>query len=368
MPPKESAADKKAKKAAELQQKQSEEKVEEGRLLLEPEGKGAQPNYAKAIQCFDAAIELFPENAIAYTYKGHALREQGKHDLAIEDYTKAFSLDAQSIAAVEGRAACYDAQRQWDKSIADYTTVISIHPENDHAYNMRGSARLHKRAPGLLLKNADFGTIVNDLRTAIRLNENNYYAYCNLGKCYEDQRMYKEAVQEYTHALAVKDEYPYAVFRRGCASLALVEKLMNIDGEEVFHPGMVVEDRAVPKQYPFVNDLALSPEDVVRKELEEERKLKEVKRLLDQAVLDFTRIINPEDKALELSAIVHRGTCYLYTGEVIKANDDFQFALKTIHENANSDPPLPNAAVMKAALTVRTRMLSQLRAAKLGTA
>ena len=233
---------------------------------------------------------------------------------------------------------------------------------------MRGSARLHKRAPGLLLKSADFGTIVNDLRTAIRLNENNYYAYCNLGKVYEDQRMFREAVAEYTRALAVKDEYPYAVFRRGCASLALVEKLMNIDGEEVFHPGMVVEDRNIPKQYPFANDPSLSPEEVVRLELEEERKTKETKKLLDQAIQDFTRIINPEDKAAELSSIVHRGTCYLYTGEVLKADDDFRFAVKTIQENANADPPLPNAAVMKAALTNKMRMLSQLRAAKLGNA
>lgn len=325
MPPKDAAAagaagdkaakakEKKEKKLLEQQMNDSQAKCEEGRALMEPEGKGVQPNFTKAIASFDAAIELFPDNAVAYLYRATCNRELHKLDQAIDDFTKAFALDPQSIAALEGRAYCYESMKLWDKAISDYTSIITIHPENDHAHNMRGLCRLHKKPPGLLLKKAEFDAVVSDLRNAVRLNENNYYAMSNLGKAFEDQHLFKEAIEEYSRSLGVKDDYNYAVYRRGCAALAFVERAIQ-QQQVATAPNM---------------DL-LTPDEVIQYEIEQENQSKDIKRLLESAIADFTRIINPDEKEKELIAVVHRGTCYMYLNEFSKADDEFRYVAKTL--------------------------------------
>lgn len=347
MPPKQEAAptaggdkaakakEKKEKKLLEQQMNDSQAKCEEGRALLEPEGKGAQPNYAKAVASFDAAIELFPDNAVAYTYRGICNREMHKLDLAIEDFTKAFALDPQNINALEGRAYCFESLKNWDKAISDYTSIIAIHPENDHAHNMRGLCRLHKKPPGLLLKSAEFGSVVNDLRNAVRLNENNYYAMTNLGKAFEDQHLFKEAIAEYSRALQVKDDYLYAVYRRGCAALAHVERTLQEQGAAV-----------------APNFDAMTPDEVIQYEIDQDTNAKEVRRFLENAVADFTRIINPDEREKELTAIIHRATCYMYMNEFNKADDDFRFATKSL-----DSADLPNTQLVSQVLKTKMQVL-----------
>lgn len=353
MPPKEGkpltekqqkAKEKKERKLLEQQIKQSKEKFDEGRAFLEPEGK-APPVYPKAIAAFDAAIELYPENADAFTFRGHAYRDQGMFDNAIEDYSKAFSLNAQCVPALEGRATCYESLGHWDKAANDYTTILSIQPENDHAYNMRGVARLHRRAPGLLLKNADFAAVVEDFTAAIRLNENNYFAFCNLGKAYVDQRMYRKAIEAFTKALDVKEDYSYATFRRGSAALLLVEALQNevqakVDAKAKAEAS--ISATATKEEVDRVAQLIISSQEA------EEKAAKEVKQLLQQAIADFTKII-PEEKQNELTAIVHRGSCHALLGDLNAAEEDFAFALKHV----DVDKAMMRTAVEKKLASVR---------------
>jgi tetratricopeptide (TPR) repeat protein len=329
------AREKKEKKLLEQQMTDSQAKCEEGRVLLEPEGKAAQPNYNKAIVAFDAAIELFQDNAVAFTYRGTCNKETGRLEQAIEDFSRAFALDPQNINALEGRAACYESMSQFDKAISDYTSIIEIHADNDHAYNMRGICRLRKKPPGLLLKSADFGAVINDFNSAVRVNENNYYAMANLGKAYEDQHMFKEAIAEYTRALQVKDDYIYAVFRRGCAALSFVER--------------AIHER---EQAPKVNSDDLSPDEVIEYEIKQETAGKEIQSQLENAVADFSRVINPDEREKELTSVIHRGTCYMYMNEFMKAEEEFRFAQKAI-----DTAELPHAALVQQALKTKNQVL-----------
>ena len=348
------AKEKKEKKLLEQQMKDSQDRCEEGRVLLEPEGKGAQPAYAKAIVAFDAAIELFPDNALAFTYRGVCHRDLGRFDAALDDFSKAFALDPQSTVSLEGRAACYEAQFEWDKAISDYTTILGIHKENDHAHTMRGLCRLRKRAPGLLLKSADFGAVLNDFQRAVQLNENNYYAMVNLGKAYEDQRMFYDAIAAYNKALSVKDDYLYAMYRRGCASLSLVEQHV------AKQPANAICALSIP---PIRDSNTLDPEEFLRLEQEGENTSKEMKRLLDAAIADFSKVIPPEEKEKELCALVHRGTCYMHLGDFQKAEDEFRFCQKGLQElqsqiqnaNENGTPMPPHISPALLTQTLKTK-------------
>ena len=338
--------EKKERKLLEQQIKQSNEKVAEGRVVLETVVKATgSPNYTKAIQILESAIELYPENSEAFTLRGTALKNQFLAEEAIDDFTKAFTLDPLSVPALEGRATCFELLREWDRAIHDYTTIVAIQPENDHAYNMRAAARLKKRPMGLVMRIADFESIVLDLKTALRLNENNFAAFTNLGRAYADQRMYRDAIEQFNRALKISDAYNYALYRRACARVGLggeldrKEKLLSADLAEA--ESLAKEVSALKAEAVGGGDTAraviaekesrlLSVDDQIALEDSLEAVRKEHRELLLSAVADFTKVINPEAKQEELAAVIHVGMCYFDLHEDAKAKEELTFALKHI--------------------------------------
>ena len=122
------------------------------------------------------------------------------------------------------QAMCFDAAGDVERSIANYSAVLEVDPRHDAAYNLRGCARLSRRGGfGLKLRHVDFSAVESDLQAAVRCNENNYVALCNLGRLYDEHGMFDKAVASYTRAMQVKDDYQYAAYRRGCAALTAVE-------------------------------------------------------------------------------------------------------------------------------------------------
>ena len=338
--------EKKERKLLEQQIKLSNEKVVEGRQVLETVVKATgTPNYTKAIQILESAIELYPENAEAFTLRGTALKNQFLAEEAIDDFTKAFTLDPVSVQALEGRATCFELLREWDRAIHDYTTIIAIQPENDHAYNMRAAARLKKRPLGLVMRIADFESIVADLKTALRLNENNFAALTNLGRTYADQRMHKIAIEQFNKALQINDDYSYALYRRACAFIGLGGEL---ERKEAILAAELADAEQLAKEVSQLKAEAAGGGDTGRAVIaEKEARLlsvdaqialedsleavrKEHRALLQGAVADFVRVVNPEAKQEELAAVVHMGMCYFALGDLEKAKEELSFALKHI--------------------------------------
>lgn len=376
------AREKKERKILEAQIKSSNEKVAEAKIVLESVMKATnQPNYQKAITILDNAIELHPENCDAFTYRGHARRDQLLLDEAIDDYTKAIELNANAVAAYEGRATCFELMREYDKAIQDYSTIISIHPENDHAYNMRGAALLKKRPQGLLLKQADYAAVISDFKTALRLNENNYHARTNLGKAHSDQRNYREAIECFTAALRINDNYKYANFRRACASIALANELQreeeryssqlaqkksrlgvpssNLNGSTGLgtsalsasntggatavgsptSPQSPTSKAAAGKKMFLGQRMAIigedeaaasNPQEYINLEDKLEAASIERRKCLTSAVSDLNKIIDKEKKNLEITALVHLANCYFDLGEDQLAAQEYHDALSLI--------------------------------------
>jgi tetratricopeptide (TPR) repeat protein len=322
------AKEKKDRKLLEQQIKNSREKVEEGRVFLFPVEPKKQPDQNKAIASFDAAIELHSENFEAFALRADSNRDLRQWEKAIDDYTMAANLSGnQHVPALEGRSTCYKALRLWDKSIADLTSVVELQPHNDHAHNLRGTVRLLKRAPGLRLSNADFAAVVEDLQTAIRLNENNYYAQCNLARCYDEHKMYPDAITHYTRAMQLKDEYTHAGYRRGCCALQFVEDQrvaarIAAAKSAAKLEAMIKAGIELPADERSIDEM-IADEHLAAKAAAQERDL------LNQAIKDFDRTI-PEEKVTELPSVVHRGSCYLMLDKIDLCDEDFKFADKTL--------------------------------------
>lgn len=364
------ARERKEKKLLEERINNSKQKCEEARAFLEPTGKHAEPNYTKAKEALEAAIEFYDAHALPFFLMGECYRAQGELTEAIEYYSRALDANPLNTPALEARALCYQNLNDVAHAIEDYTSMIELEPENDHAYNMRGVCLASVRVPGLRLKLIDFKRCEGDLKTAARLNEANYHALANLGKLYEDQGELEKALPCYTASLQVKESYTYARFRRGCTALRLAEKtfVKDDDGDD--------DDSSPPGDGAASNGgghstkpAAVSMAEVEREALEtmqEEEALEKAKKTVRDAEADFTALLegNPvADKNLaDVNVVLNLGVCAMLLEDFNKADDYFALAEQIIGARpamvgAGEALPIENVEQIQKVLELRKNVL-----------
>lgn len=93
----------------------------------------------EAIEDFDKAVELDPQNPIIYSNRGLVKRKQENYTEAIDDYTLELNYGPdKNIKAFNNRAYCFAKIGQFEDAIEDYTNVLEIDPNNIHALHNRG--------------------------------------------------------------------------------------------------------------------------------------------------------------------------------------------------------------------------------------
>jgi len=90
-----------------------------------------------AIQDLTKAIELKPGFAVAYYNRGVIYSEKGLHDLAIQDLTKAIELKPGFAGAYRNRGFNYSKKGLLDLAIKDYTKAIELEPDSAVVYYLR---------------------------------------------------------------------------------------------------------------------------------------------------------------------------------------------------------------------------------------
>ena len=116
-------------------------------IELNPQEAGAYNNrgiikgHHGAIADFSNAIELNPQFAMAYNNRGIAKCALGDHQGAIADCSKAIELDPQEAGAYINRGNAKKASGDLQGAIADYNRAIELNPQSAMAYNNRGIAK-----------------------------------------------------------------------------------------------------------------------------------------------------------------------------------------------------------------------------------
>ena len=153
-------------------------------------------NYDKAIEYFTMAIELTPNNAIAYHNRGLAYLKTGSK------YTP------------EGKASL-------EKAISDYSKAVELKPDYVEAYYHRGVARIEfihfYDKPFSQAENEMFNEGLNDFNKALELDGTFYLSYSGMGNAYDRYGEFDEAVKWYNKAL---DNENKILQKRGKEALA----------------------------------------------------------------------------------------------------------------------------------------------------
>ena len=95
-------------------------------------------NYQGAISEYSQALELNPQNAIAYRNRGTSYANLKNYSGAAGDFSKVIEIEPNNASGYVGRGAAYIYMGQYNSAISDLTRAIELNPSDPLSYYNRG--------------------------------------------------------------------------------------------------------------------------------------------------------------------------------------------------------------------------------------
>lgn len=205
----------------------------------------------KAVKEYNKAIELDPNYALAYNNRGVVYKELGQMEEALKNYDKATELDPNYALTYFNQGVVYKELGDVEKALKDYDKAIELNPNYAHVYNNRGvlysdlgqlekalkdydkaieldpnHAYAHNNR-GIIYSNwGQSEEALKDFNKAIELAPDYVDAYNNRGTVYENLKKYAEAIEDYTRAIQLDPKYKKAYLNRARAYSAIGEEAL----------------------------------------------------------------------------------------------------------------------------------------------
>lgn len=258
-----------------------------------------QEQYASALSNINNAIKYFSTKeksflTVAYQLRGDVYFKIGKYDKTFQDYEKAIKLSVADPEIYADRAQIYYSLQQFAKAEADYRHALKIDESYVLAYAGLGRNFL-------ALKN--YGEAEKILNELVKLAPDYSSGYFYRAKVYFEQEKYDSAINDIFQCYFLDETDKDVRFR-----------LIEYAGKNY--------SLSVAK----VNaHLSLKPENelwyFIRAQLNEE------KRKLNEAIKDYTKLIELTDNSLKTSLLAYRAACYAKAGLYEKAIMDYSEAI-----------------------------------------
>ena len=160
-------------------------------------------NFDSAIEKYNAALKLNPENSYVYNNRALAYHNAGNFKAALDDYSILIQLEPNLVNAYVNRGLIYMDLNDYNQALADFNFALSIDPNLINAYNNRGLTYYRMN---------EYDKALADYRKTLELNPNFAYAHNNIGTLYFSQQKYFEARDEFNKAIAIAPNYGQAWF------------------------------------------------------------------------------------------------------------------------------------------------------------
>ena len=221
----------------------SNQKVEEGTRLA------YQQKFDEAIQLYTEAIELKPDNAAAYNWRGNIRNSVASIKInvdknvsvgekirsqALDDLNRAIQLKPDYSEAYGNRGFVYYMAKNYPASIKDFDRAIELDPTNAQNYIYRSlywrqvakdngraladlskaielepTAHAYRNRAGFYRAQKNYSAAIEDCTRAIELDtQDNSLAlsYNNRADCYKELKMYDAAIADYTRVIEFNRE------------------------------------------------------------------------------------------------------------------------------------------------------------------
>ena len=166
-----------------------------------------------------------PKNAAElYNDSGNLKRENKDFKGAIEDFTKAISINPKYANAFYNRALTKSGLENHKEAIEDLNKAILINPEDSDFYVFRGDVK------GDL---EDHKGAIEDYSKAIKLNPKNAEAYNRRGNAKYSLKKYKEAIEDYSQCIALNSKHADAFEYRGYSKVMIGDFEIALKNENI---------------------------------------------------------------------------------------------------------------------------------------
>jgi Flp pilus assembly protein TadD len=268
-----------------------------------------QKQYDSALADLTQAIKKEKKNAEAYALRGDVYMQQSQVVPARADYDQAIMLDPKNAQFYYKRALSFEHTPGFSQeaTIADYTRVLELEPNNEKVLRERGYLYSVTGKPA---------EAVADFEALLKINSNDAQIYYWIGRAHAKTNA-DQALADFAKYLTLKPDDPYGYGERATIyesraqwSLALAEynQVIKLIPNEVYGYGNRAMIYLQLKRYP-------------------------------EAIADFTKAI--ELKPGESSGYSQRGIAYETWGKYDLANDDYHLALNYSQYNNVAKTRIP---------------------------
>jgi len=292
-------------------------------------------DYAVAIENYNRAIKLRPDDPFLYNNRGLAYFELKKYDEAISDYTKAIELKPDYATAYYNRGLAYFKKGSWGNNepfknaIADFSKAIELNPKFVDAYYNRGLAYnkfVHYYNKPFSDEDEDkYNKAIADFNKVLELDPSYILALAGKANALYRHGDWEEAEKLYNEVLKHKKEIIKKVGFKGLADIYYSRGRNYLNFIDI--------EKALSD---FKKQLILDPEHDAAKSylimiyMEMER-YEEALKVCNECIEKSKKkegVASEEDEEFASYPYIRRGEIYYHLKKYNKAIDDFKKALK----------------------------------------
>jgi tetratricopeptide (TPR) repeat protein len=144
--------------------------------------------------------------ASIYHKRGISYRLLGEYRRAIEDFDQALALSPEDAYIYGSRGVAYSYSEDYQQALRDFNRVLELDPQSAWSYASRGKTYHFLKG---------YQQALEDFDRALALNPNYAWTYANRGKTYFALKEYQKAIEDYDRAIGLWPSYTWAYARRG---------------------------------------------------------------------------------------------------------------------------------------------------------
>eukprot|EP01102_Stenamoeba_stenopodia_P012385 TRINITY_DN3905_c0_g1_i1.p1 TRINITY_DN3905_c0_g1~~TRINITY_DN3905_c0_g1_i1.p1 ORF type:complete len:301 (+),score=78.09 TRINITY_DN3905_c0_g1_i1:44-946(+) len=156
-------------------------------------------NFSGALEDYENAIRLTPDDAELYYNKGTLLDDLSSFDLAIESFNKAIELLPDQGRYYNNRGYVFQNLKRYDDAIRDYDKVIALSATKSDIWITAMVNKSHSLK--FQEKYEESIRAIEELMTAVPSEQTNPFFLRDMATCYKLQGKNKQALEKFEEAL-----------------------------------------------------------------------------------------------------------------------------------------------------------------------